>query len=311
MKTNCNHTLFKSSIFIMLSLHSFTANSVGDTSINTSSTINNPTPESQGWRRGILTIRFSVKQERKISWRKKKKQYKAISSLSMKAFKTEEIWIEPNLSNISPYTIISGSRHQHWKFEPYFTANNSSGNKYSSNINYTSRTLLIDNGQKTTVNINGKGTIAAMHIQSMHPSLFGTGYELTLNIYPEIALTESTSGIFGKTVNNRINSKALKFYLYPTPNSKYINKHPYNAIEKQYNKKQEDLDTLAAYQRIYSGADKIKHEYCIGTVTNASKDKLSINYRYTGPDWAPLVSDGTAGTADRTVLNINITLSLK
>lgn len=269
-------------------------------------------PEDFGWRHGLLTIKFSLTQNEDTSSKDPDNLMRINSTLVMQANSSQDIWVRPDLSTILPSSASSETMRQAFESSPYYIDENASAQTINSHISFN-KTVVIDshdlNSKETT---SGNGDITALIINNFQPSLYGDGYELDLTVHKNLhftILTNSPTLNMNNTVEQDMNEN-LVFKLYPTPSDQLIKTYPYTDIEIEFNKKQQDMETLALFQKMLSEPKTVFLRHCIGSITKSDKDNLKISFSYTGKNWVPLVSGQPTILTD-TVLSIDIEISAK
>ncbi|VAW71543.1 hypothetical protein MNBD_GAMMA10-1601 [hydrothermal vent metagenome] len=273
-------------------------------------------PESQGWRRGLLTVKYSLRQTESVSIGDAGTNMDVNSKLAMQITSVEDVWVPADLSLVVENSKGGARKRASFSASPYFISGDLAPATSTSSISYSRRSVLQNGNARFEEAEQASGKIPAIHVENMQPSLFGAGYELTLSVNMNLVVSQRHSSFAGDSRDERIITEPFKFNLYPVPSAEVINTYPYEMVELQYlnseyNKKMQDLQTLAMLKEKYTSAKVPYLSYCVGAITNLSKDEMSVAFSYNGANWMPMLSDTPFGKAGNTVLDIKVQLSVK
>ncbi len=268
-------------------------------------------PEAQGWRRGVLTVKYSLQQTESLSSRGKGDSLDINSNLNMQVTSVEDVWLAADLSTLVEKSDDVNLIRASYRASPWFRGNDLSPATVNSRIAYTSRSILTNGELQFEESEQASGEVPGLHIDYMQPSLYGEGYELALTINMHL-LVKQQHASFGATITDeRLVTDPFQFKLYPVPSDRVINAYPYSREEVQYHKKIQDLETFSLLQKKYASPRSPLLSHCIGAITQLSKDTLSVRYSYEGPNWMPMLSDKPTGAAKNTKLGITVQLAVK
>lgn len=176
-------------------------------------------PEDFGWRRGSLTIKFSLKQNEDTSSKDPSNLMRINSTLIMQANSSQDIWVISDLSSILPSSASDETMRQAFTGSPYYIDNNALAQTINSHISFNKTVVIDSHDLKSKETTSTKGDIVALVISNFQSSLYGDGYELDLSVHKNLHFTTVTNLPTFNTSSTveQDDNEVLAFEMYPVP----------------------------------------------------------------------------------------------
>lgn len=251
-----------------------------------STTENSDTPE--GMRKGKLKIEVSISQTGgdqpagaeavQTSWNSK-----------LTLVSEDDVYI---VNDLRPY-VTSGPLADTLigDYEPFSYIDQNVNGITSSEVNYTASRSLKTKDASENVQGTYNAKVTRVYLQGLHPSLFGPGYEayLRLNTLGKLSIngTISAPGVAAIPQNDeKEKDDEIIFSLHPVPNKDKLN--DYDVLPEGIDQSTKDMFTkknmemLDLLNQTYADTLPVQAQIRAGAVTEATKDKLTLTYKYTG-----------------------------
>lgn len=235
-----------------------------------------------GWRKGTLHIEVDITQ----SGDQKDSAIDSNWATEIKAVSEEKVMLAPDLRpfvNTPPIQVEDVTQ-----YEPFRLIDPNADTIKSSQASHTAKWIVSSDGNKLENLGDFTGKVSRVYLQSLHPSLFGKGYEAYLKI--NLDGTIKTSSIMSGTASaneqsEKETTQEIVFVLHPVPQDK-LNDYPYlpAAMDEEMRKHvvQQNIELLDLLKQTYADSLPVQGDIRAGMKSEATQDKLTMTYEYTG-----------------------------
>ncbi|MFO1389111.1 hypothetical protein [Cellvibrio sp.] len=235
-----------------------------------------------GWRKGTLRIELEITQ----SGDQNDSVINSTWATAIKATSEEKVMLAPDLRpfvNTAPLKVEDVTQ-----YEPFRQINPDADTVKSSQASHTATWIVSSDGNKLENHGNFVGKVSRVYLQSLHPSLFGNGYDAYLKINLE-GNTKTSSSMSGAAAANEQNEKEaaqeIVFILHPVPQDK-LNDYSYlpDAMDEEMKKRviQQNVELLDLLKQTYADSLPVQGDIRAGMKSEATQDKLTMTYEYNG-----------------------------
>ncbi len=274
----------------------------------------------EGWRKGVLTIDVEINQKGQGE-SKGKQEMVADWLTTMKVTSEQQVLVVKDLRIFVSQIPSSEELKDVMDFEPYSLLEEEA--KVTGSISHSATFSLLDPESidlvKATKAAEASGVIERVHLGSLHPSLFGKGYEASLEIdlkmqrkYTEMLYPPKAEPVVTKEDKEVV--ETLAWYLHPAPNSEKLNDYPYIPegvpAELKESIVKQKMEMLSTLQQIHADTFPVQSKMRAGMLTVATKDDLTLTYEYAGDkqlSFFPSI-ESLSGKSSPNQLKIKITL---
>lgn len=263
---------------------------------------------SDGWRYGKLRIQFDVHQKCDVEHVQPATRLTGPTFATAKtetvfsATSEQAVLVAADLSVTVPEDGTEDDRAAAFREKPFYISETLPDATLVSNIDskHTKHVLEPESNiaVEITINATEHGELEKMWINDLHPSLYGQGWELNLDLLTNTSITTHQTSIppDGKPpiaqTDTHDNEELFQLSFYPALNRHGLNDYPYfegedfppgsHAKTTQYHQ-----DWLAHLHRINKGEAGILSSQHIGLETKATKDSLVLDYTLSGHKQIP------------------------
>ena len=272
---------------------------------------------ADGWRRGKLRIEVDVHQEGGNS-EPGETSVESHWTSSTKVVSEENVMVAEDLR---PY-VTEGplADTDALAYEPFTQLEPDANTIQSSQVNHVATWSVSSPEIKGTNQGEFKGVVNRVYLQSLHPSLFGPGYEayLKIDITGQLKTREVLSADGQAPVTNEIDREAtdeIIYSLHPVPNADKLNDYNYlpEGVDEELKEglTKQHLDMLSLLNQTYQDTLPVQGQIRAGMKSEATKDSLTMTYEYQGnKEVGHAVMMGVnAGMADTSLVKMTIQLT--
>lgn len=279
----------------------------------------------EGWRKGKLEIHFELNQAANATEPTSNGgQITSNWTTTINAHTTQPVLVVPDLRVMVPESGSDDERRSAMESSPYIIEDGVEP-QVDGNVTNTLHFETDEPNANDYVHIlrtvNETGKVTGLSINNMHPSLYGQGHEVDLQLEYETERSTSFRAVAangGAPLDDNTTAnpqERVELSLFPVPNTDGLNNYPYledslpeelkAGITKQH------LDTLAMLQQLMSDTAPVQFTMRAGLVTRAEADKLVLEYQYSGNKQIPYMAglEGFIGTPSPNTLKITISLT--
>ncbi|RYE52877.1 MAG: hypothetical protein EOP48_15520 [Sphingobacteriales bacterium] len=279
-----------------------------------------------GWRYGSLKIEVEVQQVGH-SHEKGKTEILSDWNTVVKAMSEEDVLVVEDFRAIVEKDPDPEQRLTALEFEPFYRSSSATEAKLSGSLTHKAHFALSDAESidllSSVRDAEQNGAVENLSIKSLHPSLFGKGYEASVEL--------KLKGLRKVVETNKLRSAAepivtseekevvetLSFLLFPVPNKGELNDYSYipelAPEEMKERLKTHNLETLSLLNQLHADTLPAQSQMRAGMLTVATKDELKLAYEYNGEKQLPFIAslESLVGKASPNLLRITITLKAK
>lgn len=256
---------------------------------NNDQSLDEPTHEelmaADGWRKGKLHIEIDIQQDGGTDESGVKSAWTSI----LKAVSEADVMLAEDLR---PY-VTEGPLPdtEALQYEPFSLIDLDAKTVQSSEV-LDKATWSVSSDEITGSNEGEfKGVVDRVYLQSLHPSLFGPGYEasLKLNITGQLKTREVLSAKGQAPVTTEKDKEVTEeivYYLHPVPNADKLNDYEYlpegidDSLKESLTK--QNLEMLSLLNELNKDAQPVQGQIRAGMISEATEDSLTLTYEYTG-----------------------------
>lgn len=240
---------------------------------------------ADGWRKGKLRIEIEVTQD----GGNKESGVESHWTSVIKAVSEADVMVAEDLR---PYVSEGPLPNTDvLQYEPFRYINADADSIQSSEVLYTAFWSTSSDGFKANKKGEYTGKVDRVYLQSLHPSLFGKGYEayLKINLTGQLKAQEVLSGEGQQPVTTDIDKEVTEeiiYSLHPIPNETELNDYQYlpegideaakDALVKR------NLEMLSLLKEVYKDTQPVQMQIRAGMTSEATEDNLVMTYEYTG-----------------------------
>lgn len=272
---------------------------------------------ADGWRRGKLRIEVDIQQDGDNS-EPGDASIKSHWTSSIKVVSEENVMVAEDLRPYVSEPPLADT--DALAYRPFIELDLDVNTIQSSQVHHIATSSISGPGIKGSHQGEFKGVVDRVNLQSLHPSLFGPGYEayLTIDITGQLKTREVNSADGQTPITTEKDQEAtdeIIYILHPVPNADKLNDYEYlpeignEALNEEITK--QHLEMLSVLNQNYQDTLPVQGQVRAGMKSEATKDSLTMTYEYRGNKevgYAGMMGV-TTGIADTSLVKITIQLT--
>lgn len=271
-----------------------------------------------GYRPGTLVVEVDMQQKGQGD----ENGMKANWETTIQAKSVSKVWIVKDLRPFVSEEPDSDLRAKAIDYEPFSWWEGADDGVVTGSLTHAAASTMEANDSTSMKRaVTETGTIRSLHVQSLKPSLYGKGYDASINLEID-AKRKLNSTISSKELpqpmventDTEVNEK-FDYILFPAPNADgKLNDYPYVpplvGDELKADITKHHMETMDVLKQAAADSFPVQNTLRAGAKSDATKDQLTITYEYTGEKQLPFIIslDSFIGKSSPNLLRIKVTL---